>query len=78
MEQANEVDRMVTVREIADIMGYSLQTVRRLIKNGAFPRVHRPILDGKLGHSRIFLSDFENWREENTYSFEETVYEEEE
>jgi|TARA_Y100000296_G_scaffold5591_1_gene6821 excisionase family DNA binding protein len=67
MEQEVEIERMMTVREIADIMGYSLQTVRKIISDGGFDRVHRfrkP--NGRMGHTRIYVSDFERWREENT------------
>ena len=66
MEREN-VQKMVTIREIADTMQYSLQTVRILVKEGAFPRVHRAKhSDGRLGHPRIYLSDFEKWRKEST------------
>jgi len=67
MERENAVEKMITIREIADIMQYSLQTVRRLVKEGVFPRVHRfKYPDGRLGHTRIYISDFEKWREEST------------
>jgi len=64
---AEEIDRMLTLAEISQIMNVSLQTVRRMVKDGVFPRVFRlKRHDGRLGHTRVYLSDFERFRQENT------------
>ena len=69
------IDKMLTVNDIANIMGYSPHTVREMIKSGVFRRVHRADLgDGRKGHIRIFQSDFEEWRDgttEEQFEYEE-------
>jgi len=66
-EETKAVERMLTVNDIANIMGYSTHTVRCMVKDGVFPRVHRAELgDGRKGHIRIYLSDFEEWRNSTT------------
>ena len=40
-EETKAVERMLTVNDIANIMGYSTHTVRCMVKDGVFPRVHR-------------------------------------
>jgi len=69
----DRMDTMLTVADIATIMGYSTHRVRIMINSGVFPRIHRSNLgDGKKGHIRIYRSDFERWREESTdHAFEE-------
>ena len=68
-----EIDRMLSVSDIAELMNYSMNTVRQLVKAGAFSRVHRADLgQGRKGHIRIYESDFLEWREKTTEdSYEE-------
>lgn len=67
IKSGSGVDTMLTVADIATIMGYSTHRVRSLVNSGVFPRVHRTnIGNGKKGHIRIYTSDFERWREEST------------
>jgi hypothetical protein len=63
----NGMERMLTVNDIATIMGYSTHTVREMVKSGVFKRVHRANLgNGRRGHIRIYQSDFEEWRDGTT------------
>ena len=73
IKSGSGVDTMLTVSEIATIMGFSTHTVREMVKSGVFPRVVRANLgNGSRGHIRIYKSDFERWREESTdHAFEE-------
>jgi|TARA_R110000744_G_scaffold212042_1_gene331109 hypothetical protein len=67
LQNVEEIERMLSISDIARIMNYSTNTVRELVKSNAFTRVHRPELgNGKKGHIRIYESDFERWRENCT------------
>ena len=71
-EHDDGIERMLTVNDIATIMGYSTHTVREMVKSGVFKRVHRANLgNGRRGHIRIYQSDFEEWR----YGTTETQFE---